>query len=104
MSDTGHISDGFHTFDELYAHRGALFMALCRALPAQCWKSRYHSDGTCFEGWFIAGLFREPGRQITYHFPLVDWDKVHAAELPRAPEWDGHSPADVVSRLRNLKV
>jgi len=28
--DTGKISDGYHTFDELYDHRITLWIALCR--------------------------------------------------------------------------
>ena len=93
------VSDGYHTFRELYAHRFALFLALARALGT-AWRARQHADGTMFEGWFIVGLTLPTG-QITYHLPLAEWETtgfMHTAT--RAPAWDGHTPADVVKRLR----
>ena len=50
-------SDGYHTFTELYEHRIALFIALCRARSEddkfygidEIWRSKLHSDGTSFE-------------------------------------------------------
>lgn len=112
--DIGKISDGYHTFDELYEHRIALFIALCNRLyevriasePEQNtlpWKSKLHSDGTMFEGgWFIAGIGKEKGEQITYHLPIKFWDKLRVVAYDKAPEWDGHTPADVVERLLKL--
>lgn len=104
--------DGFHTFEELYDHRIALFIALCRTLQdlyiendigfGDVWKSKLHSDGTMFDGWFIAGIFRNDGNQITYHLPIDRWDELEAIELEKAPEWDGHTPDDVISRILNL--
>src|ERR1035441_4643794 len=98
---TGQISDGFHTFDELYEHRGLLFLALQRAHPDLAWCSRLHEDGSMFEGWFVAGLDLPPG-PITYHFPQRLWPLAVACarELPRAPKWDGHTPAQALDRLR----
>lgn len=29
LPNAGEVSDGYHTFDELYEHRVALFIALC---------------------------------------------------------------------------
>lgn len=98
MSATGQLSDGYHTFDELYEHRTALFLALCRALELG-WRSRLHADGSMFEGWFIAGVPLMTG-EITYHLPLDQWDNAaHLHTLPHAYAWDGHTPADVVERL-----
>lgn len=105
---TEQISDGYHTFDELYDHRITLFIALCKAmLPVgtghKPWRSKLHADGSCFDGWFILGLDKEKGRQITYHLPLSRWEECRFAEtLKAAPEWDGHSPADVLKRIANL--
>ena len=57
------VSDGYHTFKELYSHRVKLFVALLNTLeslhyrinyPSKCWKSKLHADGTMFDGWFIA--------------------------------------------------
>lgn len=103
---TGSMSDGYHTFDELYDHRITLFAALCRKLSyrGSCWISKFHADGTMFEGWFIAGIGKKPGYQITYHIPLGRWHEfvTNCEELERAPEWDGHTPADVIERLKGL--
>jgi len=97
--ETGQVSDGYHTFDELYDHRCLLFLALQSAFAAiDAWKSRKHSDGSAFEGWFIAGVFLPQG-QISYHVPEKYWDLCKAPERETAPEWDGHTSADVLQRL-----
>jgi hypothetical protein len=98
--DPGEQSDGYHTFNELYAHRRALTAALASTLPDLAWRSKLHHDGTMFEGMFIVG-FDLPGiGQVSYHYDLEHWDEFAAVEeRRRAPEWDGHTPADVVDRL-----
>jgi hypothetical protein len=99
--ETGAVSDGYHTFDELYAHRCALFVALMAASPDIAWASPLHSDGTGIRGWIIAGMDLPTG-MITYHLPtsfdtlLLD---AGVRILERAPAWDGHTSADVVERL-----
>lgn len=94
-------SDGFHTFKELYEHRIVLFASLCLSWRALAWKSKLHSDGSSFEGWFVAGM-NLPTGQITYHIPEIEWDDMfkEIKELERAPKWDGHTPNDVLTRLR----
>lgn len=92
----GSVSDGYHTFDELYEHRHALFLNLLKS-NSSAWKSRAHADGSVWEGWFIAGI-SEP-MQITYHLPERLWDKFDVKELTQSPVWDGHTSADVVDRL-----
>lgn len=92
----GEISDGYHTFNELYEHRHALFAVACHFLGG--WKSKLHQDGTMFPGWFIAGLTTCDG-PATYHLPLRLWDAFPGRERERAPEWDGHTAGDVVTRL-----
>ncbi len=104
----GEVSDGFHTFDELYEHRHALFIALCRELATSravnpVWRSRLHDDGTMFSGWFVMGINQDPSRQITYHLPMYLWAQTGCAEtLDRAPEFDGHASACVLRRLAEL--
>src|SRR5690554_6623684 len=109
--DTNDISDGYHTFGELYAHRIALFRALCEMLIGNftpngelrpTWKSKTHSDGSVMDGWFIAGIGDKPGTQITYHIPMSEWDTWPAEEIEVAPEFDGHTSADVLKRLKEL--
>ena len=97
----GQVSDGFHTFDELYEHRCLLFLAVQRAHPALAWCSKLHADGAMFDGgWFVAGL-ELPTGQVTYHLPICFWPLAAACarELPFAPPWDGHTPAQAVARL-----
>jgi len=98
---TGETSDGYHTFNELYEHRHALFIALLKAHPEKAWKSKKHRDGIMFDGWFIAGL-ETPDGQVTYHMPLHLWDDVEAEVIHVAPEWDGHTSNDVISRIKAL--
>jgi len=100
--ETGGISDGFHTFDELYDHRCSLFVALMRSNPGISWRARLHHDGTGFPGWFLAGM-QLPTGQVSYHLPIELWhllDRSHIGTYEIAPEWDGHSPQDVVVRLK----
>jgi hypothetical protein len=107
------ISDGYHTFGELYAHRIELHISLCRELsrnPAyqygaksEIWRTRVHSDGSSFDGWFVLGIGKQRGEQITYHLPDDRWEHTEFAQtLDRAPEFDGHTSADVLARLRGL--
>lgn len=97
--DTGRLSDGYHTFDELYTHRNALFLALARRCEI-CWRSMLHADGTMFEGWFIAGCYLPDGGHITYHLPLDLWEHTTwMLTFERADVWDEHTSADVVQRL-----
>ena len=97
-------SDGYHTFEELYEHRHALFLALCAAkekLGFATWRSKLHHDGTMDDGWFIAGLENESGLMITYHLPIRLWDKcgILMNTFERAPEWDGHTSMEVIERV-----
>jgi hypothetical protein len=100
---SGQVSDGYHTFDELYEHRHALFLALCRQDPNRVWRSKLHADGSAFDGWFVMGINEAPGHQITYHLPMRLWEEADFADtIDRAPEWDGHTSADVITRLSEL--
>lgn len=101
----GEISDGYHTFDELYEHRCVLFLHLLKALHRisnDGWWSRKHHDGTEFPGWVIAGAFLgEEDKAITYHLPekWIPTLMKYAINIEPAPEWDGHTSADVLNRL-----
>ncbi len=100
------VSDGYHTFGELYAHRIQLWITLCRllaAVKAPIWRSRRHADGTSFPGWFGLGYGKEAGSQISYHLPDLAWELCEFAEtLEVAPLFDGHSSDDVLKRLADL--
>lgn len=119
LKDTKDVSDGYHTFGELYEHRITLFIVLCKQLhierqrairtPGQMvrydsvWRSQLHSDGTHYDGHFILGIGKDKGSQITYHLPMSKWDETSFAEtLDKAPEFDGHTSEDVFNRLKQL--
>lgn len=113
--DTNKISDGYHTFGELYEHRIRLFITLCKFIDSthnsgsktddkfKVWVSKKHYDNSFFDGWFIMGIGTERGNQISYHLPIKYWDEVLTFNiLENSPEWDGHTSEDVLSRLKNL--
>lgn len=53
--------------------------------------------------WFVLGIGKNEGEQITYHLPIRLWDFTKFAEtLVFAPKFDGHTSADVLNRLQNL--
>lgn len=95
----GCVSDGYHTFNELYYHRAALFAALVALKPELAWKSKYHHDGTFYDGMFIVGMHLPTG-DITYHYDINPWwNMFYCKELDNAPEFDGHTPNVVIARL-----
>ena len=96
----GMISDGYHTFDELYHHRMILFAALCRSHSHKASKSWKHDDGTMYDDYFIVGI-ETPEGQFTYHYHKDNWEYFNVKELELAPAWDGHVPEDV-TRLLSL--
>jgi len=105
-TDTSQISDGYHTFAELYEHRHSLCLALMRALPGRCWFSRRHNDGElCFGSgeWFIIGCDLSEEESVTYHLPICLYPVAQATgalELDRGKPWDGHTATDVTQRLQ----
>jgi hypothetical protein len=99
---TGETSDGYHTFNELYHHRAVLFSVVCNDRPNMAWKSKKHYDGTMYDGMFIVGI-ETPNGQATYHYDIDPyWAMFRVPELPSAPEWDGHTPAQAIERIGNL--
>ena len=98
---TEDVSDGYHTFSELYEHRIYLFIALMSLMKDVSWFSKLHDDGTKYEDWFVAGI-NLPSGQITYHLPNYVIGTIKEAcikELEKAPKFDGHTPNDVINRL-----
>ncbi|MGL5576754.1 MAG: hypothetical protein ACRDCW_14545 [Sarcina sp.] len=95
--EVGKVSDGYHTFDELYHHRMTLFACLCADNP-NAWKSMLHDDGTMYENYFIVGINTRYG-QATYHYHLDNWTNFKCKKLDYAPKWDGHTPEMAIKRL-----
>ena len=100
---TGETSDGYHTFNELYHHRAVLFSVIVKAFPERAWKARQHHDGTMYDGMFIVGI-DTPDGQATYHYDIDPyWEMFDCKDLERAPEWDGHTPAQAIERIGRLE-
>ena len=92
----GDLSDGYHTFDELYEHRCLLFLVIARACSDRFyWKPD-------FEGWFCL-YWESPEGQISYHIPNKF---LHLIEdhIERDDEhvFDGHKSPDVLNRLKRI--
>lgn len=103
--DTGSISDGYHTSDELYEFRKLYNAAFCNALAEEgkhhTHKSTKHHDGDdCFGGdWFIV-VAELPTGMISNHYKLKDWDLFQIPTVERSTvPYDGHTAKDVVDRL-----
>lgn len=98
----GEVSDGFHTFNELYHHRAVLFSVICNEHQDIAWKAKKHSDGSMYDGMFIVGI-NTPTGPATYHYDVNPyWDMFHVKELEFAPEWDGHTPEQAIERISSL--
>ena len=106
--DKGEVSDGYHTFNELYEFRKAYNAALFNNFNYQglydVHKSEYHHDGEkCFGGgWFIVSAIL-PGGQISNHYEMKDWDLFKIPSVEKALyEYDGHTGQDVLDRLKSI--
>ena len=99
--DSGSISDGYHTFNELYEHRMHLFAVICNQNKELSWKSKLHHDNTMYDNYFIVGITTPQGN-YTYHYHIDHWDMFNVKELDKAPEWDGHKPSDII-RLHSME-
>jgi len=103
--DVGEVSDGYHTFNQLYHQRAVLFACIVKQNKNKAWKSFKHSDGKyCFNSngeWFIVGIDTPQG-SYTYHYTKEYWDMFDCQELECGKEWDGHTEEDV-TRLLSLE-
>lgn len=100
VRDTSEISDGSHTFGELYHHRAVLFATICNMNKDISWKSYYHSNGDMMSNFFIVGI-NTPEGQFSYHYPLSYWKMFKVEIKDLAPEWDGHR-SDDIDRLLSI--
>lgn len=98
----GEISDGYHTFNELYYHRMILFSIICNTFKDKSWKSLQHNDGAMYDDYFIVGITTEEG-DYTYHYEQKYWDMFNVKVIDKAPIWDGHKPSDITRLLTLLK-
>ena len=102
--DMGEVSDGYHTFNQLYHQRAILFATIVNQNKDRAWKSYKHEDGKyCFDKdgeWFIVGIDTPLG-SYTYHYSKEYWDYFDCEELECGKPWDGHTKEDV-TRLLSL--
>lgn len=103
IDDISDLSDGYHTFRQLYYQRMMLFAALVKQNRDRAWKSLRHEDGKlCFGGgWFIVGIDTPEG-SYTYHYEDNYFSLFDCVELERGKTWDGHTEKDV-TRLLSLE-
>lgn len=100
VTDIEDLSDGFHTFKQLYYQRMILFAAIVRQNKNKAWKSLRHEDGElCFGGgWFIVGIDTPEG-SYTYHYEDNYFSLFDCKELEHGKHWDGHTEKDVMRLL-----
>ena len=110
------ISDGYHTFEELYEFRKMYNACLFNEWASHTsyggkeeplydvHKSTRHHDGElCFGGgWFIVSAMLPTGL-ISNHYKMKDWDLFQVPIVEKAKyEFDGHTGEDVLQRLKDL--
>ena len=104
--NTDYISDGYHTFDELYYQRMMLTKTVALAAITNfdkdtVYRSKLHSDGTMYKDFFIV-VFNTPEGNFSYHYHMMYWGVFDfLKELPNAEEFDGHTWKDV-TRLQSF--
>ena len=106
--DVEDLSDGYHTYRELYEFRkmynATLFNEWALNGKYCVHKSTRHHDGeVCFGGgWFIV-VAMLPGGQISNHYEMKDWDLFKIAVCEKALfEYDGHTAKDTLKRLSDV--
>lgn len=112
LKDSGEVSDGWHTFDELYHYRMLYNAGMATyfhefleehgpyddQFVVKSWR---HSDGElCFgkDNYFVV-VMQLPTGQVSNHYKGEYWDLFKVPEVERAPEWDGHTPQQAAERL-----
>lgn len=94
------ISDGYHTFGELYDHRCLLFLAwmVSDGTLGDCYWIREH-----YRGWDLVCCTICGGQQISYHIPVCYRD-IYSKRIREKSinehKWDGHTSEDVADRIR----
>lgn len=97
IEDTRKVSDGYHTFEELYEHRVLLFFNFAHYLE---WPSTWRPH---YPGWPVL-LVETPAGQVSYHFPeaMLPLIEPHITKDDKEIQWDGHTDSDVISRMKDL--
>lgn len=108
FEDKSLLSDGYHTFAELYEFRkmynALIFNEWSKQGLYNVHKSIRHNDGTlCFGGgWFVV-FANLPTGQITNHYRISDWDLFDIPERIKVTEpFDGHTAENVLLRIKHF--
>lgn len=101
------VSDGYHSFKELYDQRlilSTVAFKYAQLRGHKVWRAlRHHGEnGPCFGGgWFHVGV-TTPDGDYSYHYKLDDYSLFDFAEdVINSPEWDRHTANDI-GRLLSL--
>lgn len=97
------MSDGYHTFDELYEHRILLYLL---------WLVEEKGGGQNRDVYWVKDHFPDwdlvatnvGTQQISYHVPISYRDVLQKHFVQRDTldhVWDGHTSADVADRMRD---
>lgn len=105
--DMDNVSDGFHTFKQLYHQRAMLFAVIVNTHSWMAWKTKKHEDGQyCFDKngeWFLVCI-ETPKGPYSYHYRTEEyWDLFDCVEIDKAKPFDGHTEKDV-DRLLSLDI
>lgn len=109
VGESKHVSDGYHTFDELYEHRlllnASLFNEWYINNKYNCHKSLKHHDGSLpfnsNEYFIVCALL--PTGLISYHYKKEYWNLFKIPATDKALfKYDNHNGFDVINRLKSL--
>lgn len=101
--EVSQVSDGYHTFSELYDHRCLLWVNVLQLNKNKAFKTWRDDAGEKWDGWFIAGLDTDFG-QITYHLAENLWSLLNVKETEKNEGYDGHTSEETLQRLKKLAV
>jgi hypothetical protein len=100
------VSDGYHTFRELYDCRMLLNAELFNRLADEgtyfnVHKSTRHNDGElCFGGGWFCVFAHLPTGDITFHYKEEYWSLFQIPDRYKInTPYDGHTTKDVIERL-----
>ena len=111
------MSDGWHTFEELYNYRAIYNAGLVNMIvwakkhtvgpggfdDIDVIKSLRHFGGEkCYDGKYFVVMIKTPYGQISNHYKLEHWNKFNCRSAKVGWKWDGHTMQESNARLIKL--
>lgn len=100
------ISDGYHTFTDVYNHRIMLFLLVISLLKKSNSTIKIWYANSEEIGWYIVGIDFENGKKrVSYHLPTSSkeyLDKMNVEYLDKLPEYDGCNSDCNLKRISDL--